>query len=173
MVMSESDPVETTPQPVRRAGMKARPNWETYEGYQEEDDRLRIPKELIPDGMSLKWVTESVYEKQFPERLANAERGGWTVVNQMDFGGAFNGRFMKKDLDEPIRTNGLILVARPQELTDKAERNDQRKAIERVRAKERAMLGGDLGTSLDARHPTAVRSNRINRTLERIEIPED
>ena len=40
--------------------------------------------------------------------------------------------------------------------------------------KREGLMGGVIpGVTLDARHPTAVRSNKINRTFERIEIPDN
>jgi hypothetical protein len=43
-----------------------------------------------------------------------------------------------------------------------------------VMIKQQQLTGGDLpGVSLDSRHPTAVASNRINRTIEPVQIPRD
>jgi hypothetical protein len=46
-------------------------------------------------------------------------------------------------------------------------------AREQVAIKEAALRYGDLPIALDARHPSAVNSNRINKSFERVEVPED
>ena len=69
--------------------------------------------------------------------------------------------------------DGLVLMARPKEINDAARRRDNLKAREQVQIKEKALRGGDLPVSLDASHPSAVRQNRINKSMERIEVPKD
>jgi hypothetical protein len=52
--------------------MKAKPNWEDVEDipFEEAPDKLRIAKELIPEGMDLQWVTDSVFGQPTPQRRA-------------------------------------------------------------------------------------------------------
>jgi hypothetical protein len=60
------------------------------------------------------------------------------------------------------------------ELSLRAKKRDRRASLEQVAIKEQALRGGDLsGISLDTTHETALRSNRINKSVERIAIPED
>jgi hypothetical protein len=64
-------------------------------------------------------------------------------------------------------------MMRPKELTARAEKADRRRAQEQVAIKEQALTGGDMpGVSLDARHQSATNTNRIRRSVERIEVPE-
>lgn len=154
--------------------MRSNPNWETIDpSIDDSPDQLRIAPHLVPEGMSLQWVTESVLGKPMPERLSMFERKGWTVVHNDDFDGQLSGLYDKKDAQTPIRKDGMILVARPKELTAKARRRDHINALEKVKIKEQALRGGDLGVTLDAQHPNALGSNRINKSVERIAIPED
>jgi hypothetical protein len=160
-----------------RPKMKAKPNWVDLSGDEnssESPDRLHIDRSLIPDGMDLQWVTISVFGQAVPQRRADFEKGGWTPVHQEDFDGQFNGMFMPKDADGEIVVDGLVLMARPLELSKKAKLRDRRRANETIQIKEAALRGGELsGVTLDGRHPTAVNSNRINKSIERISIPED
>jgi len=191
-----NEPVTTTPAPKRRGRppkaktevkaaptqpkprykMKAKPNWEDVEDIAFEDapDRLRIAKELIPEGMDLQWVTDSVFGQAFPQRRAEFEKRGWTPVHQEDFDGQFDGMFMPKGTQGEIKVEGVVLMARPLELSRKAKILDRRKANEQVQIKEASLRGGELpGVTLDSQHPNAVNSNRINKSYERIPIPED
>lgn len=173
-------PLEAKPEPVAAAPapkykMKAKPNWDDLDPTAEETpDRLKIREDLVPEGMSLQWVTDSVLGQNMAQHRALFERTGWTPVHQEDFDGQFNGMFMPKNAPGEINVEGLVLMARPKEITDKAKRAEQRKSREQIEIKERALRGGDLpGVTLDSRASNAVNSNRINRSYERISVPED
>ncbi len=158
-----------------RYKMKAKPNWddEDADGLPDESpDRLGIDPALVPEGMSLQWVTDSVYGQAVPQHRARFEKRGWTPVHQEDFDSVFDGMFMPKGMDGEIKVDGMVLMARPAEMTRKAVRDERRRAQEVIRIKEQALRGGDINTSLDSQHPSALKTNRINRTMERIEIPE-
>ena len=96
----------------------------------------------------------------------------WTPVHQDDFDGIFNGMWMPKGTPGEIRNEGLVLMARPIELSKRAKLGDRKRALEQVQIKENSLRGGDLPVSLDARHPSAVNSNRISKSFERIAIPD-
>jgi len=154
--------------------MKAKPNWESFDATMEETpDRLRINPDLIPEGMAAQWVTDSVYGQGVPQHRADFERKGWTPVHQQDFDGQFDGMFMPKGAQGEINVEGMVLMMRPKEFTEKAARADYHRAREQVFIKEQALRGGDIPTSLDARHPSALSTNRITKTVERIEVPRD
>ena len=154
--------------------MRAKPNWIDIDPTAEDTiDKLRIDPALVPEGMSLQWVTESVYGQPQPQRRATFEKGGWTPVYQDDFDGQLDGMFMPKGVDGEIKMEGLVLMARPEQMTMAAKRREKRQANEQVAIKEAALTGGDINTSLDSQHPSAVRFNHINKTRERIVIPEE
>lgn len=160
-------------QPKNQYKMRAKPNWETVDPFSETSpDKLHIPPGLLPDGLSFQWVTDSALGQPEPRHRGEFEKGGWTPVHQEDFEGALNGMFMKKDDPGEINVGGLVLMARPKELTEKATKVEKRRAFEQVAIKEQALRGGDLPVSLDAQHKTALGYNRINKSVERIEIPD-
>lgn len=167
-----SAPVAAAPTKFR---MKAKPNWEDLDDNVADDspDRLRVDPSLVPAGMSLQWVTDSVYGQPVPQHRAEFEKRGWTPIHQEDFDRVFDGMFMPKGAEGEIKVDGMVLMARPEELTQRARAADKRKAQEVIRIKEQALRGGDINTSLDSQHPTALQTNRINRSMERIEIPKD
>jgi len=138
----------------------------------EEETQLRIPKNEWPAGFALKWVTESVWGQPFPQVRARSEKGGWVPVHQEDFDGAYRGRFMPHDFNGKIKVDGLVLMARPQTWSDKAERVNRSRAEQRVQIKEAQLRMGDLGgVTLAADHPSAVRSNIIERSVDTIAVP--
>ncbi len=95
-------------------------------------------------------------------------------MHQDDFDGVFDGKFMPKGQEGEINVDGLVLMARPLEFSIKSRRADVRKAQEAVMIKQQQLTGGDMpGVSLDSRHPTAVGSNRIHKTVEPFAIPRD
>jgi hypothetical protein len=163
--------------PVTKWTMKARPNWEDInpdDFGEEQANKQGIPRHMIPDGMDMQWVTDTVLGQPFAEHRAGFEKRGWTPVHPEDFDGQFDGWFSPKGSKGEIRLEGQVLMARPMELTMKARQRDRRNALEQVAIKEAALTGGDLsGVSLDTTHESALRSNRINKSVERITIPRD
>lgn len=156
--------------------MRARPNWDDMTPVDDVPDRLRIPPDMVAKlerdhGMSLQWVTDSVYGKPEPQLRASQEKRGWTPVHAEDFDGMFDGMFTPKGSDGEINMEGLVLMARPVEITRAAQARDRRAAKVPTQIREQQLRGGDLPGVSGANHPTV--RNSINRTRERIEIPND
>lgn len=160
------------------AKMRSLPNWDddTIVGIGEEGaDRLRIDPEIVKrlanDGVALQWITRSVRGQDAPQELSKFTKGGWTPVHQSDFDGEFDGMFLPKGLDEVITVEDAMLVARPMAIHQKAKAREREMAREPVQIKE-----SELGAGINVpggNHPSATRQNRINRTVERIEIPKE
>lgn len=154
--------------------MKAQPNWEGIDMEAEDTpDRLRIPISMIPEGMSLQWVTNSVLGQPVPQHRAQFEKKGWTPVHQEDFDGRFDGMFMPRGADGEIAYEGLVLMARPIEFTKRAKEQDRRNAREQLQIQEAALRGGQLdGVTLDTQDKSALNYNHVKKSYERIQIPE-
>lgn len=136
----------------------------------DENDRLKIAKELIPDGQDYLWVTGSIYGQPQPQRLARFQRQGWCPVHAS----RHDGMFMPKGWDGYIEVDGLILHERSKKISDMAKAHELRKARGQIRAKEQQLIGGSMdGVTLDSQHQSALRSNKINKSYERIDIPEE
>lgn len=136
----------------------------------DENDRLSVPKELIPDGMDYLWVTGSIYGQPQPQRLARFQKQGWRPVPAS----RHDGMFMPSGYEGYIEVDGLILHERSKKISDMAKAFEVKKARAQVRAKEAQLLGGAIdNVTLDTRHPSALRSNRINKSYEKIEIPDE
>lgn len=159
---------QAAPKHVKFTGMGARVGID-------DEDRLKVPDDLKPDGMDIMWVAEVILGQPEPYERAKYERGGWEPITTDDFGGALGRHFMPKGTKAgvEIAQGGLVLMARPMQLSVQSRAHELSRARQQVRIKEQQITGGDLGTSLDSRHPSALRTNRIEKTFERIPIPGD
>ncbi len=146
------------------------PNWESNEGAESRSDRLHIPAHMHPEGMTLQWITTSVYGQDMSQHRMGYERMGWTPVDPQGGDGRFDGMYMPKGYKGEINVDGLVLMMRPEEMTRKARHLEKMEALERVAIKEQQLRGGDLGIP-GADHPSALRTNKISRSLEQITIP--
>lgn len=135
----------------------------------DDGDRLYIHPSQIPDGQDYQWITASIYGQPQNQRLARFQRQGWVPVPAS----RHDGMFMPKGHEGPIEVDGLMLHERSKKISDMARMHELRKAKGQIRAKELQLLGGDVGTTLDSQHPSALRSNRINKSYEKVPIPED
>lgn len=137
-------------------------------------DRLRIPPEDIPEGVVFQWVRLSIMGQPDDRNVQFKLRNGWVPVCRGDCEGRFDYRFDTRKEGEQITMDGTLgLMYRSIDLHKKAQARELREARERVALKERALRGGDLPVSLDASHPSAVNTNRISKSYERIDIPKE
>ena len=167
-------PPEASPPVPTKWKMKAKPNWESFDPtVGDTPDRLKIPKDLYPDGMDLLWVTDTALGASMAQHRMSRERKGWTPVHPEDFDGRFDGMFAVKGSSNEINVDGLVLMTRPMWMSERERAADLRRAREQVQIKEQALYGGDLPVTLDPRHPTALKSNKISKSIERIDIPSD
>lgn len=136
----------------------------------EDEDRLKVSPEMIPDGMSYQWVTDSIFGQHQPQRRARFERKGWMPVPSK----RHDGIWMPKGYEGEINVDGLVLMERPAEYTRMALAHDKKKAREQVWIKEQQLRGGDVNVTLDGQHRTALNSNKINKSYEPLlRVPEE
>jgi hypothetical protein len=131
-----------------------------------EENPLAIDKDVIAglnrEGLDLKWMRTSCAGQPDDKNVARHLKNGWVAVERGDIQGI-----------DIVEEGGLQLVARPMAISKKARALEDAEAKSPVATKEMQLRGGDLpGITLDPRHPSAVRSNKINRTIERLEVPE-
>ncbi len=143
-------------------------DYDRQAALEEESDMLHIPPEIIPEGMRYNWKTLSVLGMQQARRFGRYEATGWSPVPASRHPGLFT----PKGYEGQIEYDGLVLMEKPEELCRQTEAREFMKARSQVQAKEAQLKGGDLGTSLDSRHKSALASNKISKSYERINIPE-
>jgi len=133
-----------------------------------------IPEEW-PEGMALQWITTQVRGQPTPERMIAAQRSGWTPVHNDDFDNwhsrVLGGRFSLDEGGYIVKDNSL-LCALPMPNYQKLKKRDEKAAQDQVTLKQQAFTGGEMNAT-GANHPSAVATNRITRSMERIEIPKE
>jgi hypothetical protein len=147
---------------------KVRVDYAKQAQLEEESDMLHIPPEIVPDGMRYNWKTYSVLGQVQSRRFGRYQTTGWEPVPASRHPGLFT----PKGADGFIEYDGLVLMEKPEELCRLTEAREFQKARAQVSAKEQQLRGGDVGTTLDSRHKSALASNKISKTYERIDVPE-
>lgn len=138
-------------------------------------DQLFIPQEMIPEGVDLQWVTDSVLGKPDPQTRMSYEINGWQPVTGQMWDGLFDGRFLKKGYEGEINVGGLVLMERPMELTMEARGEEKKAADFAVRAHEAKLKGGHIdNVTLDTSHPTARAKTFVRReVVAGMPVPKD
>lgn len=170
----EREPIrEASDRTTRRVPLEQR-TWDMdVESLAATINPMHIDQRDIPDGFDLQWVTLTCYGQEFPDHRKHFESGGWEQVHTTDFQGKYADRWTAKDFNGPVTYNGQALYARPKALSIKSRARDLREARQAVQIKEQQLKGGELrNVSLDSGHETAIRSNRINRSIEQIAVPD-
>jgi hypothetical protein len=171
---TRSSPRETAPPTAERPRHRLRPLEEMPPEV--EGSRMHIDKSEYPDGFDLQFVTKSIYGQEQPSHTAGFYRRGWEPVHGTDFEGRFDGRWTPPGYKGPIEIDGMILVARDARWSAKAKEDDRRKAQMALAVKEQQLRGGQIeGVGMDggSTHPSALASNKIRKSYERLRVPRD
>ena len=128
-----------------------------------EENRLALPQDVIDnltrEGIALQWHVESVLGQPQDQALAVAQKNGWQYVEEGELPGV-----------NVVSQGGLRLMARPLAIHKKAEAREKAAAeAAPMRLKQKAGAGDLPMTGAD--HPSARRSNKHVRTIERLDIP--
>ena len=95
-------------------------------------DEFYIPPEIIPNGWTYEWKRRLLLNKEDPAYEVAVARTGWIAVptsrhpNMMPSG----------TTSQTIERKGMVLMERPQMITDRAKAIDAKKAALQVRGKE-------------------------------------
>ena len=99
----------------------------------EAKDFLYVPKELIPDGISIEWKRKSVLNKEDKKHSQEVYRAGWQYIPSNSEG--FAEHFASFVAGDIFEYEGLVLMYRPQYMTDAAKTEESRKANALVKDK--------------------------------------
>jgi hypothetical protein len=96
-----------------------------------------------PAGWTYEWKTHSVWNKEYPQYMNNLYRRGWAAVPA-----SRHRDLMFPEYDgESIIIDGMILMERPKELTDRQRIRDYRKAIDQMKFSEQKLTEAPPGTA--------------------------
>lgn len=171
--------------PIHAAPPRPDPVAEIVHDAPERRQRLRkgiantspthIPREMIPEGIDLQWVTDTVYGKPEIQGRQQFEINGWRPVTPDMFGGRFEGMFTPKNHKGEINVMGSVLMERPMELTLEARAEEASDAVRARIAAEAKLRGGDIeGISerFTTQHKTARAVTQVSREPGHIQVPE-
>lgn len=110
------------------------------------DDKWNVE---APPGWTYEWKTFSVWNKEYPQYHNALLRSGWQAVPAT----RHRDKMVPGSTDESIIIDGLMLMERPQELTQQRRRSEYLKAVEIVRMSEARLADAPPGTAPRATHP--------------------
>lgn len=134
---------------------------------EEGGDKFYIDPRTVPDGWTYEWKVKTVLNAENPQHQLELQRRGWTPVpysrepHRMPVG--WKGQTIEMD--------GMILMERPQEITDEAIRDRQRRARMQVRAKEEQLSAAPVGQFERANKDSSL--VKVKRAYEPMAIPEE
>src|SRR6516165_4102409 len=96
-----------------------------------------------PPGWSYEWKTHTVFNKEFPHYTNLLMRNGWSAVPSS----RHRELLWPGYTDEAIIIDGLMLMERPRELTDRRRMREIRKATDQVRDSEAKLAEAPAGTA--------------------------
>lgn len=97
-----------------------------------EGSRFAIPGAEQHEGVSLQWKRYSVQGQQDPYHIAAHRRNGWEPMQAEDFPELAARDDQGNVIPGPIIKDGMMLMGRPQELTDQAEARLAAKAAKQI-----------------------------------------
>lgn len=108
-------------------GRDGKPIWRHGSAVHNED-QFAIPDGIRPDGWSWEWKRYTVLNEPQVAYQAKLSHVGWTYVMAESYPGVF----MPVDKVGPIIRDGMVLMERPEALTEEAKREEKRAADDRI-----------------------------------------
>ena len=129
-------------------------------------DEFYIDPSIIPDGWSYEWKRHTLLGREDPSYQVSLARAGWEAVPA-----SRHPEMMPLNSKASIiERKGMILMERPQMLTNEARDVELRRARMQVRAKEQQLASTPDGTM--TRDHARVKPN-VKKSFEPMPIPED
>lgn len=122
-------------------------------------DQFYIAPEMVPAGWTYQWCRKSVYGQPDVAHQIALMENGWTPVPAERHAGAFMPPGFKGEIDR----GGLVLMERPEELTQEAREEDRQNARALIQAQQE-QLGLSMPRSFTTDHPGL--RNSIRSTYE-------
>ena len=101
-----------------------------------------------PPGWTYEWKTHTVFNKNFPHYTNQLLRAGWSPVPA----NRHRDLVFPDYADESIIIDGLMLMERPRELTDRRRMRERIKATDQVRNSEAKLSDAPPGTAPRDQH---------------------
>ena len=133
----------------------------------EGTDDFYVDLDKIPDGWSYDWKRFTVLGMEDPAYQVALRRAGWTPVPA-----ARHPEMMPADSkDEAILRKGMILMERPQEISDEVRAIDKQRARDQVRVKEQQLNEAPNG-QFERKNKDSPLA-KVKKSYEAVPIPEE
>jgi len=119
------------------------------------EDKFFIPPSIVPLGWCYEWKRESCYGQPDTDHQVNLRENHWTPVPAER-----HPQMMPLDFKGPIRKDGMVLMERPQYLTDEARQEDYEFATGEVQ-RATATLGQTPGGQFTRDHPSVHKIAKV------------
>lgn len=177
--IEEEDTVVEAERPAMRPAMRdesprerARRRAEELKGnasaIEEGTDEFYIPPEIVPDGWTYEWKRRTVQGQEDPAYQVALARTGWEAVpadrhpEMMPLG--WKGA--------TIERRGMVLMERPEEITDRVRQLDRQRARNQVRVKEQQLNAAPPGT-MEKEFSDPRTRPQIKKSFEPMPVPAD
>jgi hypothetical protein len=162
--MRAETPREDALESVRRAQERAKALASHFDniGSGEEYNKFDLRGVTVPEGWSYEWKRHTVMGAEDPSYQVELANGGWEPVPT-----SRHPSLMPVNTREPvIIREGMMLMERPQQITDMFRAKEKRDAKALVKQKEEALGMSPIGQF--ERGPVTVK-----KSIEAIPVPED
>lgn len=133
----------------------------------EGTDDFYVDPNKIPDGWSYEWKRFTVLGQEDPAYQVQLRRVGWTPVPA-----SRHPEMMPADSkDEVVMRKGMILMERPQEISDEVRSIDKKRARDQVRVKEQQLNEAPPG-QFDRKNKGDSLA-KVKKSYEAVPIPEE
>lgn len=136
----ESQREELRGVPEGRAVAIGRDGKPIYRRTTSSTDPFYVPREIVEPGWSYEWKRHAVLNQEDPGYAAELNMNGWTPVPAE----RHPGMWAPEGTQGPIIRQGLMLMERPEALTQEA-RDEERKAARQALASQQALFGQRVG----------------------------
>jgi len=152
--------------PRERAELRAKQIMEDgSDAFDDGIDEFFIAATEIPDGWTYEWKTDTVLGKEDPSYKVQLARKGWEPVPASRHPNMMPSGYQGKT----ITRGGLILMERPESITQEARDIERRRASLQVRVKEEQLSSAPSGQFERANKGQNMAN--ISKGFEAIQIP--
>jgi hypothetical protein len=139
-----------------------------YGDMEDEDSDVNLDRFYAesPPGWTYEWKTHTVFNKTFPHYTNQLLRSGWSPVPAS----RHRELLFPEYSDESIIVDGLMLMERPKELTDRRRMRERSKATDQVRNSEAKLTEAPPGTAPRDQHRKT--QPRVGSTVGPIGVPD-
>ena len=137
-------------------------------GINEGTDKFYVSPDMIPDGWTYEWKRRTVMGQEDPAYQVALARTGWEPVPLQR-----HPEMMPVNWKgTTIEVEGMMLMQRPKEITDRIEELDRRAARNQVRTKEQQLATAPPGT-LQSEYTNDKTRPKISKSYEAMPVPAD